>query len=76
MTAFIYGLLAVIGLFIFFNLGKVKASKKQTNRNDRINYANPPWRRKNAKSKSNNQDQGSSNIIEGKAEEIKNEDKD
>ena len=30
-------ILAALSLFIFFKLGKVKASKKQTDREDRIN---------------------------------------
>jgi len=33
----IFGGLAILSLFVFFNLGKVKASKKQTNRPNRIN---------------------------------------
>jgi hypothetical protein len=35
--ALIFGGIAAISLFVFFNLGKIKASKNQTNRNDRIN---------------------------------------
>ena len=46
MNSIIFGLLAAISLFIFFNLGKVKASAKQTNRDDRINWGTPPWRKK------------------------------
>jgi len=30
-------ILAALSLFVFFKLGKVKASKKQTDREDRIN---------------------------------------
>jgi len=30
-------ILAVASLYAFFKFGKIKASKKQTNRNDRIN---------------------------------------
>ena len=47
MNSIIFGLLAAISLFIFFKLGKVKASAKQTNRDDRINWGAPPWRKKN-----------------------------
>ena len=36
-NALIFGGMAVISLFVFFNLGKIKASKNQTNRNNRIN---------------------------------------
>lgn len=60
MNTFIFGTLAIISLFIFFNLGKVKASRKQLDRSNRIN------RFGNKKS---------NNIIEGESIEIKNEDK-
>ena len=60
MNSIIFGGLAVLSLFVFFNLGKVKASKKQTDRDNRINrFGN------------NNPD----NIIEGESEEVANEDK-
>ena len=60
MNSIIFGGLAVLSLFVFFNLGKVKASKKQTDRDNRINrFGN------------NNPD----NIIEGETEEVTNEDK-
>ena len=36
-NALIFGGMAVISLFVFFNLGKIKASKNQTNRKNRIN---------------------------------------
>ena len=36
MNTIIFGALAIISLFIFFNLGKVKASRKQLDRPDRI----------------------------------------
>lgn len=36
-NALIFGGMAAISLFVFFNLGKIKASKNQTNRNNRIN---------------------------------------
>ena len=67
MNSIIFGLIAAISLFIFFNLGKVKASAKQTNRDDRINWGTPPWRKKNPSSKRGS---SSGRIIEGKAEEI------
>jgi len=35
----IFGLLAVVSLGIFFNLGKFKASKSQTEREDRIDWS-------------------------------------
>ena len=36
-NALIFGGMAAISLFVFFNLGKIKASKNQTDRNNRIN---------------------------------------
>lgn len=60
MNTIIFGALAIISLLIFFNLGKVKASRKQLDRTNRINrFGN----------------QESNNIIEGESVEIKNEDK-
>ena len=61
MNALIFGSLAIISLFIFFNLGKMKASSKQLNRNNRIN-------------RFGNQ-QNTNNIIEGESKEITDEDK-
>jgi hypothetical protein len=37
LNTLIFGGLAIVSLFIFFNLSKVKASKKQLDRSDRIN---------------------------------------
>ena len=68
MNSIIFGLLAAVSLFIFMKLGKVKASAKQTNRDDRINWGTPPpWRKKNP---SSSRDSSSGRIIEGEAEEI------
>ena len=59
MNTIIFGGLAILSLFVFFNLGRVKASKKQTNRSNKINrFGN----------------QNTTNIIEGESKEI-NEDK-
>ena len=59
MNTIIFGVLAIISLFIFFNLGKIKASRKQLDRPNRINrFGN----------------QQPNNIIEGDAEEIKESD--
>ena len=59
MNTIIFGAIAIISLFIFFNLGKVKASKKQLDRPNRINrFGN----------------QQTNNIIEGDAEVIKEND--
>jgi len=61
LNALIFGGLAIISLFIFFNLGKMKASSKQLNRNNRINRFGPQ--------------QNTNNIIEGESKEIVDEDK-
>jgi hypothetical protein len=37
LNTLIFGSLAILSLFVFFNLGKVKASKKQIDRPNRIN---------------------------------------
>ncbi len=68
MNAIFFGLLAILSLFIFMNLGKVKASKKQMNRDDRIK-----WNRNRRSRFSQNKD--GSKIIEGEAEEVKDESK-
>jgi type III secretory pathway component EscU len=38
MNAVFFGILTILSLFIFMNLGKIKASKKQMDRDDRINW--------------------------------------
>ena len=65
ISTIFFGGLAILSLFVFFNVGKVKASSKQMNRDDRINRFGK--RQKHA--------QARPTIIEGEAEEIK-EDKD
>ena len=35
-NALIFGGMAIVSLFVFMNLGKIKASKNQTNRENRI----------------------------------------
>ena len=51
MNTLIFGLLTIISLFIFMKLGKIKASKKQLNRNNRIK-----WRRNQHQSFSEDRD--------------------
>ncbi len=62
MNNIVFGLIAVIALFAFFKLAKVKASSKQLNRDNRIN-------------RFGNLSKKNENIIEGESEEIINEDK-
>jgi len=66
MNTIFFGILTILSLFIFMNLGKIKASKKQMNRDDRIN-----WGRKQRPNVQNTKD--GSKIIEGEAEEINDE---
>ena len=68
MNTILFGILTIVSLFIFMNLGKIKASKKQMDRDDRINWDGR--RRSNLKKK-----RGRSTIIEGKAEEVDDETK-
>ena len=64
MNAIFFSILAVFSLFVFMNLGKIKASKKQMDRDDRIKWGN---RRRKSFFKNR------STIIEGKAEEVKDD---
>jgi hypothetical protein len=66
MNTIFFGILTILSLFIFMNLGKIKASKKQMNRDDRIN-----WGRKQRPNVQNTRD--GSKIIDGEAEEINDE---
>ena len=64
MSTFFWVLVIVGSLFLVSNLGKVKASKKQTNRDNRINRFG----------KRQKQPRGRPTIIEGQAEEINEDD--
>ena len=64
MNAIFFSILAIFSLFVFMNLGKIKASKKQMDRGDRIKWGN---RRRKSFFKNR------STIIEGKAEEVKDD---
>lgn len=66
MNTIFFSLLAIFSLFVFMNLGKIKASKKQTDRDNRIN-------RFGSKRGVVNQKRDGSKIIEGEAEEINDE---
>ena len=66
MNTVLFGLLAILSLFIFMNLGKIKASKRQMDREDRINWGGK--RRPNV-----HQNRDGSKIIEGSAEEVDDE---
>ena len=61
MNNIVFGLIAVLTLFAFFKLAKVKASSKQLNRDNRIN-------------RFGNSANKNENIIEGESKEIIDED--
>ena len=63
MSAVFFGILTILSLFILMTLGKIKASKKQMDRDDRINWGSK--RRSNAQ-----ENRDGSKIIEGSAEEV------
>ncbi len=60
MNSIAFIVLAIFSLYVFFKLGKIRASGKQLNRNNRIN-------------RFGNKEGG--NIIEGESEEIKDDKK-
>ena len=66
MSPIFFGILTILSLFVLMNIGKIKASKKQMDRDDRIN-----WGRKRKPNVRQNRD--GSKIIEGSAEEINDE---
>ena len=66
MGTILFGILTILSLFVFMNLGKIKASKKQMDRDDRINWDGK--RRPNV-----HQNRDGSKIIEGSAEEVDDE---
>jgi|TARA_B100000768_G_C10929267_1_gene228943 hypothetical protein len=67
MNTIFFSLMAIFSLFIFMNLGKIKASKKQTDRDDRIN-------RFGSRKGHSSQKKTSSTIIEGEAEVLDDKD--
>ena len=62
-----FSLLAIFSLFVFMNLGKIKASKKQTDRDNRIN-------RFGSRRGPGNKKKTNSTIVEGEAEVINDKD--
>ena len=68
MNTLIFGLLAIISLLIFMKLGKIKASTKQLNRENRIR-----WIRNQNPSLS--EDRDNSKITRGESEKISDQSK-
>ena len=63
MNTLIFGLLFIFSLVIFLKLGKIKASTKQLNRYDRIQW-------KQNQNQCLNENSDNSKIIEGKPKQI------
>ena len=63
MNTLIFGLLTIISLFIFLKLGKIKASTKQLNRDNRIK-----WRQN--QNQILNEDMDNSQIVDEKPRQI------
>ncbi|MBM87371.1 MAG: hypothetical protein CMQ41_03250 [Gammaproteobacteria bacterium] len=68
MNTLFFSLLAIISLLIFVQLGKIKASEKQLNRDDRIK-----WGRN--KQQSFRGDRNSPDFVDKKAEKITDQSK-
>lgn len=70
MSAVFFSILIVISLFIFFNLGKIRASEKQRNRNDRVQWGKRPWSKQDTNNVSEQID--GTKVIDVKPEDVKN----
>ena len=68
MNTLIFGLLTIISLFIFMKLGKIKASTKQLNRDNRIRWT------KN-QNPSLSEDRDNSKIVKEEPEKISDQSK-
>ena len=65
MNTLIFGLLTIISLFIFLKLGKIKASTKQLNRENRIK-----WTQSQNQNQTLNENADNSKIVESKPSQI------
>jgi hypothetical protein len=65
-----FSIIAILSLFIFFNLGKVKASQKQRNRKDRVRWGKRPWQGQQANNVSEQRD--GTKIIDVTPEDVEN----
>ena len=68
MNTLIFGLLTIVSLFIFMKLGKIKASTKQLNRDNRIRWT------KN-QNPSLSEDRDNSKIVKEEPEKISDQSK-
>mgnify|MGYP001438436959 CR=1 FL=1 len=67
MNTLIFGLLTIISIFIFLKLGKIKASTKQLNRDNRIKWGQNQNQNQNEILK---EDEGNSIIVDEKLRQI------
>ena len=67
MNTLIFGLLTIISIFIFLKLGKIKASTKQLNRDNRIKWGQNQNQNQNEILK---EDEGNSIIVDEKPRQI------
>jgi uncharacterized protein YnzC (UPF0291/DUF896 family) len=70
LSSVFFSILIVISLFIFFNLGKIRASEKQRNRNDRVQWGKRPWSKQDTNNVSEQID--GTKVIDVKPEDVKN----
>lgn len=70
MNTIFFSIIAILSLFIFFNLGKVKASQKQRNRKDRVQWGKRPWQDQQANNVSEQRD--GTKIIDVTPEDVEN----
>ncbi len=70
MNTIFFSIIAILSLFIFFNLGKVKASQKQRNRKDRVQWGKSPWQGQQANNVSEQRD--GTKIIDVTPEDVEN----
>lgn len=70
MNTLFFTFIAVLSLYIFFNLGKVRSSQKQRNRADRVKWNKSPWQSQKATQVSEQRD--GTKIIDVAAEDVEN----
>ena len=69
MNTLIFGLLTIISIFIFLKLGKIKASTKQLNRDNRIKWGQNQNQNQN-QNEILKEDEGNSIIVDEKLRQI------
>jgi len=70
LNTLFFSFIAILSLFIFFNLGKVRASQKQRNRKDRVQWGKRPWQSQKVDNVSEQRD--GTKIIDVTPEDVEN----